>query len=273
MKKLLVIQGGRDMNINTLIGITIPALGTMLGALTVFLFKEKIPDKVQKTLLGFASGVMVAASVWSLIIPSLDMSEDMGRLSFIPVVIGFALGVIFLLAMDEIVPHLHANSDEPEGVARKPLKKTTMLLLAITIHNVPEGMAVGVVFAGMMSNDAEITFAAAMALSLGIALQNFPEGSVVSLPLVSAGNSRKKSFLYGTLTGIVEPIASFITILLTAHILPFLPYLLSFAAGAMIYVVVEELLPEASEGEHSNITTIGFAVGFMIMMILDVALA
>jgi len=250
---------------NVFIGLIIPFIGTTLGAMCVFLVKNKLNDKVQKSLLGFASGVMVAASVWSLLIPSLEMSSEMGKLSFIPACVGFMLG------MDMLVPHLHAGSDKPEG-PKKSLKKTTMLILAVTIHNIPEGMAVGVVFAGMMANNTGITLAGAMALSIGIAIQNFPEGAIISLPLVSAGNTKKKSFVYGMLSGIVEPIAAAITIMLTGIILPLLPYLLSFAAGAMIYVVVEELLPESVEGEHSNITTIGFALGFMIMMILDVAL-
>ncbi len=256
---------------NVFIGLIIPFIGTILGAMCVFLVKNKLNDKVQKSLLGFASGVMVAASVWSLLIPSLDMASGMGRLSFIPACVGFMLGILFLLGMDMLVPHLHAGSDKPEG-PKKSLKKTTMLILAVTIHNIPEGMAVGVVFAGMMANNTGITLAGAMALSIGIAIQNFPEGAIISLPLVSAGNTKKKSFVYGMLSGIVEPIAAAITIMLTGIILPLLPYLLSFAAGAMIYVVVEELLPESVEGEHSNITTIGFALGFMIMMILDVAL-
>ena len=255
------------MNIS--IGVLIPFIGTTLGAMCVFLVKDKLNDKVQKSLLGFASGVMVAASVWSLLIPSLDMSSGMGKLSFIPACLGFMLGILFLLGMDMLVPHLHAGSDKPEG-PKKSLKKTTMLILAVTIHNIPEGMAVGVVFAGMAASNTGITLAGAMALSIGIAIQNFPEGAIISLPLVAAGNTKKKSFVM--LSGIVEPIAAVITIMLTGIVLPLLPYLLSFAAGAMIYVVVEELLPESVEGEHSNITTIGFAFGFMIMMILDVAL-
>lgn len=256
---------------NITIGVLIPFIGTMLGAACVFFLKKEINPIVQKSLLGFTSGVMVAASVWSLLIPSIEMSDDMGKLSFIPATVGFALGIAFLLLMDRIIPHLHLNSDEPEGLSSS-LKKTTMLVLAVTLHNIPEGMAVGVVFAGILSGDSQITMAGAFALVIGIAIQNFPEGAIISLPLKSEGNSKKKSFLYGTLSGCVEPIAAFITISLANLVTPILPYLLAFAAGAMIYVVVEELLPEASEGKHSNISTIGFAIGFMIMMVLDVAL-
>ena len=223
-------------------------------------------------LLGFASGVMVAASVWSLLIPAMDMSETMGKFAFIPAAAGFLLGILFLLGMDRLVPHLHLGEDKPEG-KKSSLKKTTMLVLAVTLHNIPEGMAVGVVFAGMMAENTEITLAAAMALSLGIAIQNFPEGAVISLPLRSEeGMGKGRAFFYGVGSGIVEPVAAFVTILLFSLIQPVLPYLLAFAAGAMIYVVVEELIPEASQGEHSNIGTIGFAAGFVLMMILDVAL-
>ena len=251
--------------------IWIPFVGTFLGAACVLFMTGELKPLVQKSLLGFASGVMVAASVWSLLIPSLEMSEEMGRLSFIPAAVGFALGIAFLLILDRIIPHLHLNSDEPEGI-KAHLKKTTMLVLAVTLHNIPEGMAVGVVFAGLLSNHAGITFASAVALSVGIAIQNFPEGAIISLPLKSEGGSRKNAFLYGMASGAVEPVAALITVLLTGIITPLLPYLLAFAAGAMIYVVVEELLPEASVGAHSNICTIGFAAGFLIMMILDVAL-
>ncbi len=253
------------------LGILIPLIGTTLGAGCVFFLKKRIHPTVQKGLLGFASGVMVAAAVWSLIIPALDMSEDMGKLSFIPAVVGFAIGIAFLLLMDQIVPHLHMDSNEPEGI-KSSLKKNTMLVLAVTLHNIPEGMAVGVTFAGLMTGNGKITVAGAFALAIGIAIQNFPEGAIISLPLKSEGTSRKKAFLYGMLSGIVEPIGAILTILLTSMVVPILPYLLSFAAGAMIYVVVEELIPEASEGEHSNIGTIGFAIGFLIMMTLDVAL-
>ncbi|WP_294463948.1 ZIP family metal transporter [uncultured Anaerofustis sp.] len=255
---------------NTFIGIMIPFLGTTLGAAMVYLMRGDIKASVQKALLGFAAGVMIAASVWSLLIPSMDMSADMNKLAFIPAAVGFALGIIFLLSLDKIIPHMHLDN-EVEGVSSK-LKKTTMLILAVTLHNIPEGMAVGVVFAGFMTGNTDITFLGALSLSIGIAIQNFPEGAIISMPLKNEGISKTKSFIYGTLSGIVEPIAAFLTILLSSVIIPFLPYLLSFAAGAMIYVVVEELIPEASEGEHSNIATIGFAVGFLIMMILDVAL-
>lgn len=254
------------------LGILIPFVGTTLGAACVFFLKNEIKPLVQKGLLGFASGVMVAASVWSLLIPAIDMSVGMGKLSFIPAVIGFAVGIAFLLLMDRIIPHLHLNTVEPEGM-KSTLKKSTMLVLAVTLHNIPEGMAVGVVFAGLMTGSSTITLTGAFALAIGIAVQNFPEGAIISLPLKSEGTSRKRAFVYGTLSGVVEPIAAIITVMLTRFILPFLPYLLSFAAGAMIYVVVEELIPEASEGGHSNIGTIGFAVGFLIMMTLDVALS
>lgn len=253
------------------LGLTIPFLGTFLGAACVLFMKGQLKPIVQKSLLGFASGVMVAASVWSLLIPSLEQSKGMGNLSFIPAVIGFSLGIVFLLAMDRLIPHLHLNSNEPEGI-KANLKKTTMLVLAVTLHNIPEGMAVGVVFAGFLSENSSITFAGALALAIGIAIQNFPEGAIISLPLRSEGNSKGKSFLYGAMSGIVEPIGAVITIAVSSLILPILPYLLSFAAGAMIYVVIEELLPEASEGEHSNLATIWFSVGFLLMMVLDVAL-
>ena len=256
---------------NIVLGLMIPFIGTTLGAGCVFFLRNKINPSVQKALLGFASGVMVAAAVWSLLIPAIDMSEDMGKFAFAPAAVGFILGILFLLGMDKLIPHLHLNSDTPEGVDSK-LKKSTMLVLAVTLHNIPEGMAVGVVFAGLLTGESQITAAGAFALAIGIAIQNFPEGAIISLPLKSEGGSKKKAFFYGMASGIVEPIAAGITILLTGLVVPFLPYLLSFAAGAMIYVVVEELLPEASEGEHSNITTIGFAFGFVLMMVLDVAL-
>lgn len=252
-------------------GILIPFLGTTLGAACVFFLKDQIKPLLQKSLLGFASGVMVAAAVWSLLIPAIDMSVHMGKLSFIPAVVGFAMGIAFLLLMDHIVPHLHVASNTPEGI-KSSFKKSTMLILAVTLHNIPEGMAVGVTFAGFLMGNSKITIAGAFALAIGIAIQNFPEGAIISLPLKSEGKSRKKAFAYGMLSGIVEPIAAVITLLLTGIIVPALPYLLSFAAGAMIYVVVEELIPGACEGEHSDIGTIGFAIGFMIMMTLDVAL-
>ncbi len=253
-------------------GLLVPFLGTSLGAACVFFLKRELNQKLQKSLLGFASGVMVAASVWSLLIPAMDMSEKMGRFAFVPAVVGLGLGFVFLLAMDKLVPHLHLGCDEAEGPSTR-LKKTTMLLLAVTLHNVPEGMAVGVIFAGMLADQSEITLAGAFALSIGIAIQNFPEGAVISLPLRSEeGMSRPKAFLMGVLSGAVEPIAAVITILLSRFIIPLLPYLLAFAAGSMLYVVVEELIPETAEGKHSNLGTIGFAVGFALMMILDVAL-
>ena len=256
---------------NVFLGIMIPFVGTALGAACVFLLRRELPDKVQKSLLGFASCVMVAASVWSLLIPAMDMSGHMGKMAFAPASAGLLLGMGFLLLMDRLVPHLHLNHDEPEG-PKKSLKKTTMLVLAVTLHNIPEGMAVGVVFAGMLSENNQITLAAALALSIGIAIQNFPEGAVISLPLKNEGGSKGRAFLAGVLSGVVEPIAAFLTILISGVIEPFLPYILAFAAGAMLYVVVEELIPEASEGEHSNLGTVGFAAGFVVMMILDVAL-
>lgn len=256
---------------NIMLGILIPFLGTTLGAASVFFLKKEIRPSIQKALLGFASGVMVAASVWSLLIPAIDSSEALGKFAFLPAAIGFTFGILFLLSLDKIIPHLHLNSKEPEG-KKANLKKSTMLVLAVTLHNIPEGMAVGVVFAGIYSNQSEITLAGAIALAIGIAIQNFPEGAIISLPLKSEGSSRSKAFAHGMASGIVEPVAAAITILLSSFVIPILPYLLAFAAGAMIYVVVEELLPEASRGEHSNIATIGFAVGFLIMMILDVAL-
>ena len=255
---------------NVFLGLMIPFIGTALGASSVFLLKKDLPAMVQKALLGFASGVMVAASVWSLLIPAMDMSADLGRLSFLPA-LGFLLGIAFLLLMDRMVPHLHLGCDQAEG-PKCGFKKTTMLVLAVTLHNIPEGMAVGVTFAGMLNADAKITLAGAFALAIGIAIQNFPEGAIISLPLRSEGESKGKAFLQGALSGAVEPVAAVFTILLSRFIQPILPALLAFAAGAMIYVVVEELIPESAEGEHSNVGTIGFAVGFVIMMILDVAL-
>ncbi|PWM39654.1 MAG: ZIP zinc transporter [Clostridiales bacterium] len=254
-----------------LAGLMLPFVGTVLGAACVFFVKNEIKPGLQKLLLGFASGVMVAASVWSLIIPAINMSEGMGDLAFIPAAIGFLLGIVFLLAMDKLVPHLHRGSDAPEGRPSR-LKKTTMLVFAVTLHNIPEGMAVGVMFAGLLGGNGAVTFAGALALSIGIAIQNFPEGAVISLPLKSEGSGKGRAFLYGAISGAVEPVAAAITIAFTGLIAPVLPYVLAFAAGAMIYVVVEELLPEASAGEHSNIATLGFAAGFLIMMILDVAL-
>lgn len=256
---------------NILIGILIPLVGTTAGAACVLFMKGQIKPLVQKALLGFASGVMVAASVWSLLIPSMDMAADMEKFAFVPAAVGFLLGIAFLLAMDSLVPHLHANHDCPEGV-QCSLSRTTMLLFAVTLHNIPEGMAVGVAFAGMLTENSGLTLAGAFALSIGIAIQNFPEGAIISMPLATEGTSKGKAFGLGILSGVVEPVAAGITVLLASFVEPLLPYFLSFAAGAMIYVVVEELIPEASEGEHSNIATIGFAAGFVIMMILDVAL-
>lgn len=256
---------------NIAIGLLIPFLGTTLGSAMVFLMKNKMNTKVQKLLLGFASGVMIAASIWSLITPSIEMAEEQGKISWIPASIGFLLGITFLLVLDSLIPHLHLNSKKPEGIKAK-LKNTTMMILAVTLHNIPEGMAVGVVFSGVLAQNTTITLAGAFALSIGIAIQNFPEGAIISMPLKNEGISKPKAFLYGTLSGVVEPIGAIITILLTSIVTPILPYLLSFAAGAMIYVVVEELIPESQAGEHSNIGTIGVAIGFVIMMILDVAL-
>jgi len=238
-----------------LTGILIPFIGTTAGSACVFFLRGELKPGVQKAFLGFASGVMVAASVWSLLIPAMEMSDGLGRLAFLPAVTGFLLGMAFLLFLDMVVPHLHMDTDQPEG-AKSNWKKSTMLVLAVTLHNIPEGMAVGVAFAGMLAKSESITLAGAMALSLGIAIQNFPEGAVV----------------YGMLSGIVEPIGAGLMLLLAEKLEPFMPYFLSFAAGAMLYVVVEELVPEASEGEHSNIGTIGFAIGFALMMVLDVAL-
>ncbi len=259
------------MNLNTWYGILIPFLGTSLGAACVFCMKGDLKLSVQRALSGFAGGVMVAASIWSLIIPALDQSEGLGKFSFVPAAIGFWLGILFLLLLDHLIPHLHRNAQQAEGPQTK-LKRTTMLVLAVTLHNIPEGMAVGVVFAGYQSDHVGISLAAALALSIGIAIQNFPEGAIISMPLHSEGTKKGKSFLYGVLSGVVEPIGAILTILAADLIIPALPYFLSFAAGAMIYVVVEDLIPEMSQGKHSNLGTVFFAVGFTIMMILDVAL-
>lgn len=259
----------------TAIVLLIPFLGTTLGAATVFFLKNELKQSVQKLLLGFASGVMVAASVWSLLIPAIESCESMGKFACIPAAVGLALGFIFLFLLDLIIPHLHLNSDEPDG-PKKSLKKTTMLVLAVTIHNIPEGMSVGVVLAAMLNGQSGMSFASVVALALGIAIQNFPEGAIISLPIKSSGesnSSRKKAFFYGMLSGIVEPVASVLMLLLSNFMIPVLPYALSFAAGAMLFVVVEELIPEASEGKHSNNGTIGFAAGFILMMILDIVLS
>ena len=251
-------------------GVLIPFLGTSLGAACVFLMKKQLGVTVQRVLTGFAAGVMVAASVWSLLIPALEQSEEsMGRLAFIPAVVGFLLGIFFLLLLDELIPHLHIGSEKAEGLKSR-LPRNAMMLLAVTLHNIPEGMAVGVVYAGLMYGN--ITSAGALALAAGIAIQNFPEGAIISMPLCAEGMSRKKAFLLGTLSGAVEPLGALLTILAAGVVVPAMPYLLSFAAGAMIYVVVEELSPEMSEGEHSNVGTVSFAFGFAVMMVLDVAL-
>ncbi|MDD2978342.1 MAG: ZIP family metal transporter [Hespellia sp.] len=256
---------------NVYIGLLIPFVGTTLGAGMVFFMKKEMGALTQKALLGFASGVMIAASVWSLLIPSIDMAAEQGKTAWIPATVGFLLGMAFLLLLDTIIPHLHMDDEKPEGM-KANLKKSTMLVLAVTLHNIPEGMAVGVVFAGVIIGNTGISIAGAFALALGIAIQNFPEGAIISMPLRSEGLSKGKAFTYGTLSGIVEPIAAVITILLADMVVPILPYLLAFAAGAMIYVVVEELIPESQMGEHSNIGTIGVALGFVLMMVLDVAL-
>lgn len=252
-------------------GLLIPFAGTSLGSACVFFLRKTLNKQIQRALTGFAAGVMVAASIWSLLLPAIEQSESMGKLSFIPAVVGFWIGIFFLLFLDHVTPHLHLNSKESEG-PKKNFSRTTKMLLAVTIHNIPEGMAVGVVYAGWISGDSNITLTSALILSLGIAIQNFPEGAIISMPLRGEGMSRPKSFLMGVLSGAVEPVAGVLTILAAGIIVPVLPYLLSFAAGAMLYVVVEELIPEMSEGSHSNIGTVLFAVGFSVMMILDVAL-
>ena len=250
----------------TFLGIMIPFLGTTLGAACVFFMKKSLGDLVQRSLAGFAAGVMVAASIWSLLIPAIEQSEDMGKLSFLPAFIGFWSGVLFLLLLDRLIPHLHVGSEQAEGPKSK-LGRTTMMVLAVTLHNIPEGMAVGVVYAGFLSGNTQITAASALALSLGIAIQNFPEGAIISMPLRAEGERKGRAFL-----GVVEPIGAVLTLLAAQLVIPALPYLLSFAAGAMLYVVVEELIPEMSQGRHSNLGTVFFAVGFSVMMTLDVAL-
>lgn len=253
------------------IGFLIPLLGTMLGSAFVFLMKDEMSARVQKTLLGFASGVMVAASVWSLLIPAMDMVADSGKWSVVPAAVGFLLGIGFLLALDELTPHLHIDSDTPEGL-RSRLSRTAMLTLAVTIHNLPEGMAVGVVFAGAEQGAAGLTLASAVAVSLGIAIQNIPEGAIISMPMRAEGNSKWRSFLIGSLSGAVEPVGALAAMLLASLLMPVMPYMLAFSAGAMMYVVVEELIPEASSGNHSNLSTIGFSIGFVLMMVLDVVM-
>ena len=252
-------------------GILIPLLGTSLGAGCVFFLKKSLSNGIQRALTGFAAGVMVAASVWSLLIPAMEQAADLGRLAFFPAAVGFWLGILFLLLLDHLIPHLHQNSLQAEG-PKSQLQRTTMMVLAVTLHNIPEGMAVGVVYAGYLAGTTQITAAGALALSLGIAIQNFPEGAIISMPLRAEGMKKGRAFWGGVLSGIVEPIGAVLTILAAGIVVPALPYLLSFAAGAMLYVVVEELIPEMSQGQHSNVGTVFFAVGFSVMMVLDVAL-
>ena len=252
-------------------GILIPFLGTTLGAACVFFMKKSPGDLIQRSLAGFAAGVMVATSIWSLLIPAIEQSENMGKLSFLPAFLGFWIGVLFLLALDHLIPHLHIGSDQTEGPKSK-LGRTTMMVLAVTLHNIPEGMAVGVMYAGFLSGNTQITAAGAFALSLGIAIQNFPEGAIISMPLRAEGEKKSRAFFGGVLSGGVEPIGAVLTMIAAQLIIPALPYLLSFAAGAMLYVVVEELIPEMAQGRHSNLGTVFFAVGFSVMMVLDVAL-
>ena len=259
------------MDMKTLATVLIPFLGTTIGSAFVFFLKGTMNRNLQRSLTGFAAGVMVAASVWSLIIPALEQSEPMGKLSFLPAFVGVWLGFLFLLALDYIIPHLHLNSESPEG-APSNLGKSTMMVLAVALHNLPEGMAVGIVIAGWLSGDPSISFPGLLALSLGIAIQNMPEGAIISMPLKSNGMGRGRAFGYGVASGIVEPMGALITVALAPLILPVLPYLLAFAAGAMLYVVVEELIPEMSEGDHSHIGPLFFALGFSLMMVLDVAL-
>ena len=259
------------MNLSVFYGILIPFLGTSFGAACVFFMKHDMSERLSRILTGFAAGVMVAASIWSLLIPAMEQSEEMGKFAFVPAVAGFWGGILFLLLLDHIIPHLHRYSVSAEG-PKSRLQRTTMMVLAVTLHNIPEGMAVGVVYAGYLAGNAKITVAAAMALSIGIAIQNFPEGAIISMPLRAEGMNVSKAFAGGVLSGIVEPVGAMLTIIAAGYIVPALPYLLSFAAGAMIYVVVEELIPEMSQGEHSDLGTIFFAVGFTVMMSLDVAL-
>lgn len=259
------------MNTDVLLGLLIPFAGTALGSACVFFMKKELGKKVQKALTGFASGVMVAASIWSLLIPAMEQAESMGKFSFVPAVAGFWAGILFLLLLDSVIPHLHMDSDKAEG-PKSRLKKTTMMVLAVTLHNIPEGMAVGVVYAGLLSGNSSITSGGALALALGIAIQNFPEGAIISMPLCAEGRSKAKAFRDGVLSGAVEPVGALLTILAAGLFVPAMPYLLSFAAGAMLYVVVEELIPEMSSGEHSNIGVVMFATGFTLMMALDVAL-
>ncbi len=259
------------MSFEVMEGILLPFLGTTLGAACVFLVKKSIPDKLQRALTGFAAGVMVAASIWSLLLPSLNQADSMGKLAFVPAVVGFWLGILFLLFLDHIIPHLHQKSQESEG-PRSNLSKRTMLVLAVALHNIPEGMAVGVVYAGGIAGETNISLMGALVLAIGIAIQNFPEGAIISMPLYAEGSSKKRAFGLGVLSGVVEPLGAILTIAIAGFVVPILPYLLSFAAGAMIYVVIEELIPEMSSGGHSNIGTVSFAVGFSLMMILDITL-
>ena len=258
------------MSSEVILGLLIPFAGTSLGAAMVFLFSKQISSDLQKILTGFAAGVMVAASFWSLLQPSLESSGAMGKLSFIPAAVGFIIGVGLLLLLDEITPHMHMDR-QGEG-PESGLKRTTKLILAVTLHNIPEGMAVGVVYAGWLAGNTGVSKTAALALAIGIAIQNFPEGAIVSMPLLAEGMPKGKTFWYGVLSGAVEPVAALVTILAASAVVPVLPYLLAFAAGAMLYVVVEELIPEMSEGKHSNAGTVAFSAGFVLMMILDVAL-
>jgi len=262
---------GRCDEMEQILTMAMPFVGTSLGAAMVFFMKKKMNTKLEKLLLGFASGVMIAASFWSLIIPSLEMSEGQGRMAWLPPTVGFLLGMGFLLLLDSVVPHLHLDNEKPEGV-KSDFQKTTMMILAVALHNLPEGMAVGVTLAGALMEDSGMTLAGALVLSLGIAIQNFPEGAIISMPLRNAGASRPKAFWYGVASGVVEPIGAIVTLLLAEQVVPILPYLLAFAGGAMIYVVVEELIPESQSGEHSNIGTVGVAAGFVLMLILDVTL-
>ena len=259
------------MDLKVISAVMLPFLGTVLGSAGVFFLKDRMNRTLQRSLTGFAAGVMVAASVWSLIIPAMEQSEHMGKLAFLPAFIGVWAGFLFLLALDHLIPHLHLNSDCPEGSPCN-LGKSTMMVLAVALHNLPEGMAVGVVVAGWLTGSETISAAGAIALALGIALQNLPEGAIISMPLKSGGMSRRRAFSYGVLSGVVEPLGAILTIALAALVVPVLPYLLAFSAGAMLYVVVEELIPEMSEGEHSNVGTVFFALGFTLMMVLDVAL-
>jgi len=259
------------VNDTVLIGLLIPFIGTAAGAACVFFLKKDLKTGVQRALTGFAAGVMVAASIWSLIVPAIEQSADKGRFAFLPAFIGFWVGILFLLLLDHIIPHLHIGIEQAEG-PKSNLTRTAMLVLAVTLHNIPEGMAVGVVYAGFVSGSANITAGAALALALGIAIQNFPEGAIISMPLYAEGKSKPKSFGLGVLSGAVEPVFGGLTVLIAGLVVPAMPYLLSFAAGAMLYVVVEELIPEMSAGKHSNIGVIAFAAGFSLMMALDVAL-